>query len=199
LSGSAQTINISGLLNYDISTIVTGAGADTITGGAGADTIRGGRGADSLTGGAGADVFQFDAGSSTTLAPDTINDLGPTDEVWYGNGTVTMVMNVAASAGARASLNAFGVASFASETTTPASLTAAIALVESAVVFNMVDAGRSALFTYDGTNYMFVHDGTPGVSTTTDVLIKLTGTFTMPTVALVDNGTASTGLSGLGA
>jgi hypothetical protein len=199
LSTSAQTINISGLLNYDTSTIVSGAGADTITGGAGADTIRGGRGADSLTGGAGADVFQFDAGSSTTLAPDTITDLGSTDEVWYGGGTVTLVSNVAATAGTRVSLDAFGVASFASETTTPASLPAAIALVESAIVFNMVDAGRAALFTYGGTNYMFIHDGTPGVSTTTDVLIKLTGTFTMPTVALVDNGTASTGLSGLGA
>jgi len=201
-TATSQTISLAGLTGYETSTITTGAKKDTIVGGAGADTITGGAGQDTLTGGAGADVFKFNNGDSTYLAPDTITDLGATDEIWSGTGTVALVVTsdgtdaVAAVAGSKAKINTFGVASFNSETTAPATLSAAATLVEASVYGNSATAGKAALFAFGGDTYMFVSDGTSGLATT-DLVIKLTG-VALPNAALVDNGTASTGLSGLG-
>jgi Ca2+-binding RTX toxin-like protein len=195
-TASAQTISLAGLTGYETSTITTGAKKDTIVGGAGADTITGGAGQDTLTGGAGADVFKFDSGQSTYLAPDTITDLGTTDEIWYGTGTVALSGAVTAVAGSKAKIDGFGVATFNSETTAPATLSAAATLVEASVYGLATTAGKAALFAFGGDTYMFVSNGTSGLDTN-DLVIKLTG-VALPNAALVDNGTDSTGLSGLG-
>jgi len=195
-TASAQTISLAGLTSYETSTITTGAKKDTIIGGAGADTITGGLGQDTLTGGAGADVFVFNNSDSSYLAPDTITDLGATDEIWSGSGTVALSAAVTAVAGSKAKIDSYGVATFNSETTAPATLSAAATLVEASVYGASTSAGKAALFAFGGDTYMFVSDGTSGLATS-DLVIKLTG-VALPNAALVDNGTSSTGLSGLG-
>jgi hypothetical protein len=194
-TASAQTISLAGLANYETSTITTGAKKDTIVGGVGADTIYGRGGQDTLTGGAGKDSFRFDNGDSSYLTPDTITDLGATDEVWYGAGTVALSAAVTAVAGSKAKIDDYGVATFNSETTAPATFSAAATLVEASVFGASGTAGKAALFSYAGDTYMFVSDGTTGLAAT-DVVIKLTG-VALPNAALVD-GNSGTGLSGLG-
>jgi len=197
-TATGQTISLAGLLNYETSTISANpniAKADTIIGGVGADTIIGGAGQDTLTGNGGADVFKFEGNQSTYLAPDTITDLGVTDEIWFGTGTVELSGTVTAVAGSKAKVDAYGVATFNSETTAPTTLAAAATLVEASVFGLSSTAGKAALFAFGGDTYLFASDGTTGLATT-DLVVKLTG-VALPNAALVDNGTSSTGLSGL--
>jgi len=197
-TATAQTISLAGLSNYETSTITTGSKKDTIVGGVGADIIYGRGGQDTLTGNGGKDSFRFDNFESTYLAPDTITDLGSTDEVWYGGGTVALSGAVTAVAGSKAKIDAYGVATFNSETTAPATFTAAATLVEASVYGLLTTAGTAALFSYGGSTYMFISDGASGLATS-DVVIMLTG-VSLPNAALVDGNTATTatGLSGLG-
>jgi len=197
-TASTQTISLAGLANYETSTISGGSKKDTIVGGAGADTIFGRLGQDTLTGGAGKDSFRFETGDSSYLAPDTITDLGSTDEIWYGAGIVELSAAVTAVAGSKAKIDSYGVATFNSETTAPATFTAAATLVEASVYGASTSAGKAALFSYGGETYIFVSDGTSGLATN-DIVIKLTG-VALPNATLVDGntGAAFTGLSGLG-
>jgi len=191
-SSSAQTVSLSGLVNYDASTIITGAGADTIVGGSGADVITGGRGADTLTGGAGADVFRFNGGESGVLAFDTITDLGSTDQIWFGTAQIAMQSTTAGTTTA-AAVSSLGVATFTTMTTAPATLSAAVTAVDLATADS---AGKAALFAFGGSTYMFIDSGS---TDTNDVVIKLTG-VAIPTDALTIGSTGSlTGVYGLGA
>jgi len=193
-TATAQTIDLSGLSNYETGTITTGSKKDTIIGGAGADTITGGAGQDTLTGNGGKDVFVFNNSQSPYSAPDTITDLQVGDEIWSGSGTVTKSATVTGTAASAADINAYGVATFTKETTAPALMSTAAGLVAGAL--GSAAAGTYALFAFSGDTYMYITEGTSGLAAT-DLVIKLTG-VSMPNAALVDNATDSTGLSGLG-
>jgi len=182
-SGAAGTIDTSGVTSYD--GIVTGsAGADTILTGAGADTIRAGAGADTITGGSGVNTYVFGATDSPYTAPDTITDLKSTDVFLFDDSNVTKATEGAGSANA-ATISAKGVATFA--------LTAAADKDSLLKVANLIDAatsaGQTAAFAYGSDVYMFIDTG----SATNDLIIKVTGSISLP---LVNLATASTGLSG---
>jgi Ca2+-binding RTX toxin-like protein len=192
LSSSAQTVSLAGLLSYDASTIITGAGADTIVGGSGADVITGGTGADSLTGGAGADVFRFDGGSSGVLAFDTITDLGSTDQIWFGGAQVAMQGTVTGTT-TIAAVSTLGVATFTTLTTAPATLSAAVTAVDLATADS---AGKAAVFAFGGSTYMFIDSGS---TDTNDVVIKLTGVAIQTSALTIGTTGSLTGVTGLGA
>lgn len=168
-STKAQSINLSGLTNYDASVIYGGSAADTIVGGAGKDVIRGNAGADVLTGGAGADTFTFNAGHSTYAAMDTINDLEKVDTIVYeGANTRKGSANLDGSDTTKAKV-VTGVATFDHITTATAkdSLLEVVNLVDAA----LTTAGDTALFAYDGVTYLFVNDD----AVSSDTLIKVVG------------------------
>ncbi|MBV9528412.1 calcium-binding protein [Sphingomonas sp.] len=74
-SGSADSLDFSGVTLTGINSINGGAGNDIIHGSAGDDVIAGGSGADTLYGGGGNDRFVVNStGVSTTAAPDRIVD-----------------------------------------------------------------------------------------------------------------------------
>jgi len=190
-STKTQAINVSGLVSYTTGTLTGGSGSDTITGGAGADTIIGARGQDTLTGGAGSDVFVFNAGDSALLTPDTITDLKSADAVQFGNVAIASVGTAGTASATTATTTAFGdfaVASFgASVADTLTAKVTALDLVTADV------AGRSALFTFNNTTYLFIDSGSTDAN---DVVVILTG-VTIPTSAVTDG--TGTGLSGFGA
>lgn len=194
-----KTISLAGLLNYDASTITGGTGKDTIIGGSGADVIRAGQGQDTLTGGDGKDSFVFNGGDSSVLAPDTITDFKSGDEIQIGFGgditTLKGTQTVAAGT-TLATIDSYGVATFANMTTAPANLSAAVTAIEGAVADT---AGTWAFFSYSGDTYVFIESGT-GASITTDIVVKLSGVV-LPNAALTDANTSAsfTGLSGFGA
>ena len=194
----AQTIDLSGLANYDGSVLSGGSGADTIIGGAGADDIRGRAGADTLTGGAGIDRFIFDKGQSTYAAFDTITDLQTTDRVLYNGATTALSGNITGVDGAytagtpgKATITS-GIATFASTTlaTDKDTLVEVVGLVANAVV----NEGESALFAFGGDTYLFI-DG--GATLTDSVVVKLVG-VNINAVALAMTTSGTTGLSGFG-
>jgi len=194
-----KTISLAGLLNYDASTITGSVGKETIVGGAGADKIVGGKGQDTLTGGDGKDSFSFTGGDSSVLAPDTITDFKSGDEIQIGmSGDITTLKGAqtVAAGTTLATIDSYGVATFANMTTAPATLSAAVTAIEGAVSDT---AGTWAFFTYSGDTYIFIESGT-GASITDDIVVKLTGVV-LPNAALVDANTSSsfTGLSGFGA
>jgi len=197
---TTKSITLTSLLNYDGATITGGNGKDTITGGAGADVINAGTGQDTMTGGDGKDSFQFYAGSSLVTAPDTIVDFKVGDEIQYIGASGDIVNSKGAQTVAAgttlATIDAYGVATFANMTTTPANLSAAVTAVEGAVADTQ---GTYALFAYLGDTYIFIESGTAG-SITSDVVVKLTG-VSLPSATLVDANTSAsfTGLSGFGA
>jgi len=191
---SKGTINISGLLNYETSTLTGTTGANTITGGAGNDIIRGGQGQDTLTGGAGYDSFRFNSLDSLVTAPDTITDFSATyDEIWVdaldGSATAaTLATTNAATAttGTIATINSYGVAVLSG--TTPATLSAAASAVDYAIGET---TGKAALFTYGGSTYIYID-----TDAASDLVIKLTG-VNLPSTTPAET-TSTTGLSGFG-
>lgn len=198
-TGSAtQTISLAGLSNYDASTLNGSNKKDVIIGGAGVDRIMGGAGQDTLTGGTGKDTFVINAGDSTYLTPDTITDFSSGDEIVFGSAATTWATSSAvAGSTTAAALDAYSVATFATLTTAPATLTAAATAVELAVTgAGGATAGESALFSFGGNTYMLISDGTSGLATT-DVVVALTGVV-LPSATLTDNN-SGTGLSGFGA
>jgi hypothetical protein len=197
-AGSAtQTISLAGLSNYDASTLNGSNKKDVIIGGAGVDRIMGGAGQDTMTGGAGKDTFVINANDSSYLTPDTITDFSSTDEIEFGSAATTWVTSTAvAGTTTAAALDIYSVATFSTLTTAPATLTAAATAVEAAVFATSGSAGKSALFSYGGTTYMFISDGTTGLAAS-DVVVALTGVV-LPSATLTDNN-SGTGLTGFGA
>jgi len=190
-AATAKTVDISGLLKYETSTIRTGAGADTIVGGAGADIIVGGAGADTMTGGAGNDVFVINSGDSSSTAPDTIVDFLDGDSISFGGQTVSKAgQDVTASSTVATITNSTGVATFG--------LTSAANKETFAQVYALVDAaistdGASTLFSFGGSTYLFISQDTTG-----DAVVKLTG-VAIPATSATAIATQTTGLGGFGA
>lgn len=169
---------------------LTGTGfGDTLVGGARADTITGGAGADTMTGGAGADIFVFtNAATSTPTSTnfDTITDFAKASDIIQHSATLTISQSATASAGT-AAINAEGIASFhATDNTLALKLTAVAAGVE---VNTATTAHDIAIFEHDGSSYVFVTDGTAGLSAT-DYVVKLTGV-----TGLTDSTIATTNLT----
>jgi len=191
IASTAKTVDISGLLKYETSTITTGHGADTIVGGAGADIIAAGPGADTMTGGAGNDVFVINSGDSLATAPDTIVDFLDGDSISFGGATVSKAsQDVAASSTVATISNTLGVATFG--------LTSAANKVTFAQVYALVDAaittnGASTLFSFDGSTYLFISQDTTG-----NAVVKLTG-VAIPATSATSIATQTTGLGGFGA
>ena len=148
-----------------------------------------------LTGGAGADVFWFNGLDSTYDKPDTITDLSTTDIIKFGftNADSEKATLIAGSTTA-ANIDAFGVATFAAMTSS-----STLALKVAGINKALSTTGHTALFTHDGSTYMFAD--TDGVATadTTGVVVKLTGVV-LPTLAanIFDDDAGGTGLSGFG-
>jgi hypothetical protein len=197
---TATSIDISNLESYDAATLITGTGAQSIVGGGGVDNIIAGGNAstagDTLTGGAGKDSFWFTFGDSPYSAPDTITDFASGDEIALSSvsspsftGGTTAVTGTATTA----ALDDYGVVTFATLTTAPASLNAAATLVEDVMAHA---AGTWAFFEYGGLKYLYVADGTDGLGTG-DLVIAMTG-ITFPSADLVDANTTGSGISGFG-
>jgi hypothetical protein len=196
---SRGTINISGLLNYETSTLTGTSAANTITGGTGDDVIRGGAGADTLVGGAGYNSYRFNDGDSLASAPDTISGFSVYDELWYDGSSTDITIHAAATgtavAGTIATINTYGVASFTG--TTPSSLTAAADAVDNAIGEDTTSTNAfMAFFQYGGNTYVYL-DAIGSSTTATDLVIKITG-ISLPTAANSDTIT-TTGISGFGA
>jgi len=188
-STTAQTISISGITNYDSSTIYGGAAGDTISGGAGVDRIVGGRGADTLTGNGGNDTYVFAAGESNHGTFDTITDLNSGDVIEYGNVAIALQTTAITGDADTAAVSTKGVATFTAATTS-STLANKATLIADALSTN---AGKAVLFQHGSDTYMFINDGVAGIDS--DVVIKLTG-VAIPTTDLT---APSTGLSGFGA
>lgn len=190
-AATAKTVDLSGLLKYETSTIRTGAGADTIVGGAGADIIVGGAGADTMTGGAGNDVFVINSGDSSSTAPDTIVDFLDGDSISFGGQTVSKAIQDVVASATVATINpTLGVATFG--------LTSAANKETFAQVYALVDAaistdGASALFSFGGSTYLFISQDTTG-----DAVVKLTG-VAIPATSATAIVVQTTGLGGFGA
>jgi Ca2+-binding RTX toxin-like protein len=189
-AATAKTVDISGLLKYETSTIRTGAGADTIVGGVGADIIVGGAGADTMTGGAGNDVFVINSGDSSSTAPDTIVDFLDGDVISFGGETVTKATQEVSASASVATISTLGVATFG--------LTSAANKETFAQVYALVDAaistnGASALFSFGGSTYLFISQDTTG-----DAVVKLTG-VAIPTTSATQIASQGSGLGGFGA
>jgi len=215
-ASTAKTINLSSLLNYDVSVIKGGTGSDTITGGAGDDQITPRGGTNVLTGGDGSDLFIFNRGDSTYSTANTITDFKAEDFIVYGGAAVDVVTSATSSAtpsnpgsgvtgtygtsvgyGGAVSISALGVATFTGTST------AFDSIYEKASMINQAFAngdGKAAFFTDTGSTYMFIGTGntTPG----SDIIIKLTG-VSLPTTAPTEDtsgavtGTVITDYSGL--
>ena len=189
----AKTIDLSGLTKYETSTIYGGTKIDTIVGGAGVDTIYGGLEADVLTGGAGADVFWFNGTDSTYDKPDTISDLSTTDIIKYGftNADAEKATAIEGTDTA-ANIDAFGVATFAAMTSS-----STLALKVAGINKALSTTGHTALFTHDGSTYLFADTDGVATANTTGVVVKLTGVV-LPTLAanIFDDDASGTGLSG---
>jgi Ca2+-binding RTX toxin-like protein len=195
LTGTSGPDTIDGLAGND--TIRGGAGNDSLLGGAGNDslmgeegndTLVGGSGADTLTGGTGRDTFVFAPGSSgqtrnlDVIADYTKGAVGTGDLIDF-SAALTVGGSSAAASSTQASINpSTGEASFA----TGSGTTLADALSDIATRFTAATdtAGAFALFRVNQTGnfYVFISDGTQGVSAN-DVVIQLTG---ITSVAAID-------------
>ena len=165
------------------------AGADTMIGGAGNDTLTGGTGADNLTGGLGSDTFVFaPSHSGQTSRFDTITDyltgvLGTGDVIDY-NVNLSVGGSSLAATSAQASINqSNGVATFAAGSGT--TLSDALADIAARFTAATNSAGEFAFFKVRNTGnfYMFISDGTAGV-TSNDVVIQFAGVTNINTIDL---------------
>jgi hypothetical protein len=184
---TAQTVNIAGITSYNTGTVTTGSGADTITTGAGVDTIRAGAGADTITGGTGVNTYVFASGDSTYLAPDWIKDLKATDVFLSDGASLVKATATTTPTSGVATISATGVATF--DEVTAANKDSFLKVV------NLVDAavgteGHTVAFAYGSDVYMFIDTG----ANTNDLVIKVTGSISLPLVSL--SSTGATGLSG---
>jgi hypothetical protein len=167
-------------LTYTGTAAFTGTGttlANAITGGAGNDRLTGGKGADTLLGGAGKDTFVFAAGDSgQTSNTDTISDyskgaVGTGDLIDFTSALSVGGSNSAASS-TEAQINPTGIATFASGSGT--TLTDALNDIAARFTAASDAAGEFAFFKVGGAGnfYMFISDGTAGV-TANDVVLQL--------------------------
>lgn len=169
---STIVANITGSSGSNI--LVGSAGSDTIVGGGQADSITGGVGFDTMTGGSGADTFIFattSTGTPSSTAFDTITDFTSNSDIIDHGTALTFASTVAAATSGTAALTATGVATFNIADST---LALRIVAVETALSAAATTAGDVAVFQFGADAYVFISDGTGGV-TATDNMVKLTG------------------------
>ncbi|MFN8723758.1 MAG: beta strand repeat-containing protein [Rhodospirillales bacterium] len=177
LTGTAQADALVGGSGNDV--LFGLAAADTVSGGAGNDFISGGAGADTLTGGDGVDTFEVTTDGTTTI--DTITDLVL--------GTDLIVVTAAPTAGVVTSVHA------------AAGGTLALAAADAGTA---IGANKAGIFTYSGSSYLLINDGTAGTIAATDTVIKINGytgtlatsTFTTTGATIVSVGGAAQTLTG---
>ena len=110
-----------------------------------------------------------------------VNSDGDIIDLVDSTGTaVTMQVETATASATQVGIDANGLVSFASLTTQPTSLSAAVSLVNTAIVAGTETAGDAAVFVYNNQAYLFVSDGNSTLSTT-DVVVTLTGINTLTT------------------
>ncbi len=176
--------------------ILSNGSIKAVNGDAGNDTIdlegTGVTGIDlSVSGGAGSDTYKLDAATINTPSASQYFKLtyGAGDKIVMDNMTLTSVNE---KIGSDNKVNAKGIASFDSNTTTLASK---LTVLEN-VMFNATsgtpavvtqDAGESALFTNAGKGYLFISDSVGGVSSG-DTLIELTGISSFSSGLTFNNG-----------
>ncbi len=191
--GTLSTANVA--LNTDTHlvtsplTIVGNAAANIMIGTGFNDTLSGGKGADLLTGGAGMDTFTFVAGDSGQLTNfDKITDftkgvVGSGDLIDYAVNLTIGGSSVAATPTQAFIDSTTGVATFAASSGT--TLTDALADIATRFTAATDSQGEFALFTVGGAgdNYLFVSDGTAGV-TSNDLVIQLAGVTSVGQVNL---------------
>jgi Ca2+-binding RTX toxin-like protein len=192
LIGSAYSDSLYG--NQVGNIIDGGSGNDSVEGWDGNDTLNGGLGTDKLNGGAGTDTFVFAAGDSGQATGfDIVNDytkgaLGMGDLIDYSVDLVRASSSVVATA-TKASVNqTTGVATFASDSGT----TLADGLADCSAATTA--AGQFALFRVGGAGnyYMFISDGTTGV-TANDVVVQLVGVTSLASIDLAGGNLTITG------
>jgi hypothetical protein len=209
-SATAKSINLASLLNYDAATITGGSGSDTIVGGSGNDKIFGKGGTNVLTGGDGIDQFVFEYNQSGYAAINEITDYKSEDYIVYGNANIDAVISTAVSAtpasdgtsygvsvgyGATVTISTLGVATFTGTSTASDTIYEKMSLINDAL--NDVE-GTAAFFAHSGTTYLYIG---AGASSTSDIVVKLTGVV-IPTATYTEDtstdGTPS-GLTAIGA
>jgi hypothetical protein len=170
LTGSAQADALVGGAGNDV--LFGLGGADTVSGGAGNDFISGGAGADTLTGGDGVDTFEVTTDGATTV--DTISDLVL--------GTDLIAVTAAPSGGVVTSVYAASGGSLA---------------VAAADAGTQVGANKAGIFTYSGSSYLLINDGTAGTIAATDTIIKINGyTGTLATSSFTTTGATIVSVGG---
>ena len=212
-SATAKSINLASLLNYDAATITGGSGSDTIVGGSGNDKIFGKAGTNVLTGGDGIDQFVFEFNQSGYAAINEITDYKSEDYIVYGNANIDAVISASVTAsptsdgtnygttvagvgyGATVTISTLGVATFTGTSTASDSIYEKMSLINDAL--NDVE-GTAAFFAHSGTTYLYIG---AGASSTSDIVVKLTGVV-IPTATYTEDtstdGTPS-GLTAIGA
>jgi Ca2+-binding RTX toxin-like protein len=159
-----------------VGAIATTPGVDSIDGGAGADTIVGGGGADVITGGAGIDVIYFAKEMSNLSNLVTLTDYRAATGDNAGALDTLVITNQVAAAGTIATVQ---------DLSTSASLGAAL---NAAANSNTQNIGLS-VFMWGGNTYAYVETtGADTTFTTSDFLVKITGT----------TWTTATAIAGLG-
>jgi hypothetical protein len=164
--------------------INTGAGNDVIVGGLGVEIITGGTGVDTMTGGGGTDVFVFGAnGSLVSAGMDIITDMGATDILSFGSGTLVLLGADATTlvAGTNVQQSAGGLLTFAAADNTLALKIAAIQ------ADTQLDAAQSVAFFVDSGNTYVYYSGA-AIGNTDDQIVQLTGVTGLATITVGGGG-----------
>ena len=157
-----------------------GSGNDTITGSATLDSITGGTGADTMTGNGAVDTFIFGTtGSVAGTAMDVITDMGTTDILQFGAGTLVLLGADATAlvAGTNVQQSAGGLVTFATADSTLALKIAAIQ------ADTQLDAALSVAFFVDTGNTYVYYSGA-AVGNTDDQIVQLTGVTALTTITV---------------
>jgi S-layer protein len=160
INGAAAT----GALSINLANVSAATSGLTVTGGSGADTITTSNFAATLTGGAGTDKFVLSASANTTALVDAvITDFTKGESITFVNkGTETF-------------------------TSTKLDVSAAQTL-EAAVTLASADNGSTNAtvkwFQYGSDTYVVEHNAAAGLSSATDVVVKLTGLLDLSTASL---------------
>ncbi len=165
----SNNIDLSGVLSFG-SKITGNTSDNVIIATRYADTITGGEGFDTLTGGAGSNVFVFTNTATKDASAtkfDTITDWRSGTDNRIDFSADLIIKATPDVAGEVASVSAKGLVTFNAADTTLAQHIAAVADAYST-------ANATVIWQEGGDAFVFISDGTVGLSTS-DVVIKLTG------------------------
>lgn len=165
----SNNIDLSGVLSFG-SKIVGNVSDNVIIATRYSDTITGGEGFDTITGGAGSNVFVFNNTATKSASDtkfDTITDWRAGTDNRLDFSADVIIKTTPDVAGEVASVSAKGLVTFNAGDTTLAQHIAAVADAYST-------ANATVIWQEGGDAFVFISDGTAGLSTN-DVVIKLTG------------------------